>query len=665
MSYSSYFQDQGNLTMIDKASNDANPSLDETSSSYSKSDLAIFKASERSLMTRKTQRNTKVFRSAFQKFPATTPSIQKNTPIPSVQNNNNFTPSFQKSTPIPSVQNTSSFQNKSLTSNQKNTFQNNTSSFNNNQKNATTSSVQSNLPFQNNSSSENGMDKKQEHLKSENNSAVVSMQKRKGATYTFDGEWSDDDVWQPNSKKRYLESVVKNRDRGVLSEVNNNKETSSNHELSEEQQRIFDLVVLKRENIFFTGSAGTGKSFLLQRIISSLKARYGSESVAVTATTGIAAVNISGTTLHSFAGVGLGRGFASELVKQVQKSVAARTRWKSIDTLVIDEISMLDAQLFDKLEFIARTIRSNNRPFGGLQLVVTGDFFQLPPVSKDRSSKFCFDAERWKVCIKHTIQLTKIYRQKDSELIELLNEMRIGEMSDKSLVLLKQLENEPNYPDDGIRPTELYPINDMVNRANATELGKISHKLYTYTSVDWEPLRFGQLQTLCKSCLAPEKLELKRNAQVMLIKNLSKDLVNGSRGVVVGFYNQADGTSYYNGEDEAMADVKLLPIVRFTHLCEMVIQEAEWKLTSPGDVVLASRKQIPLVLSWAISIHKSQGQTLDRVKVDLSKVFEKGQAYVALSRATSANSLQVTGFRRDKVMYHERVKKFYQSLTTI
>ncbi|CAG8484400.1 7491_t:CDS:1 [Funneliformis mosseae] len=656
MSYSSYFQDQGNLTMIEKAQNDANPSLDETSSSYSKADLAKFKASEKTLMTRKTQRNTKAFRSAFQKYPATTPSIQKNTPIPSVQNNNNFLPSIQKSTPIPSIQNTSSFQNKSSTSNQKNSFQNKSSS-NNNQKNATTSSAQR-------ISSENGMDKKQEHLKSENNSAAVLMQKRKGDTYTFDGEWSDDDVWQPNSKKRYLETVVKNR--GVLSEVNNNnKETSSNHELSEEQQRIFDLVVLNRENIFFTGSAGTGKSFLLQRIISSLKARYGSESVAVTATTGIAAVNISGTTLHSFAGVGLGRGLAPELIKQVQKSVAARTRWKSIDTLVIDEISMLDAQLFDKLEFIARAIRNNNRPFGGLQLVVTGDFFQLPPVSKDRSSKFCFDADRWKVCIKHTIQLTKIYRQKDSELIELLNEMRIGEMSDKSLVLLKQLEIEPNYPDDGIRPTELYPINDMVNKANATELGKISHKLYTYASVDWEPLRFGQLQTLCKSCLAPEKLELKRNAQVMLIKNLSKELVNGSRGVVVGFYNQADGTSYYNGEDEGMADVKLLPIVRFTHLCEMVIQEAEWKLTSPGDVVLASRKQIPLVLSWAISIHKSQGQTLDRVKVDLSKVFEKGQAYVALSRATSAKSLQVTGFRREKVMYHERVKMFYQSLTTI
>ncbi|CAG8588040.1 6936_t:CDS:2 [Funneliformis caledonium] len=617
MSYSSYFQDQGNLTMIEKAQNDANPSLDETSSSYSKADLAKFKASEKTLMTRKTQRNTKAFRSAFQKYPATTPSIQKNTPIPSVQNNNNFLPSIQKSTPIPSIQNTSSFQNKSSTFNQKNSFQNKSSSSNNNQNNATTSSVQSTLSFQNNSSSENGMDKKQEHLKSENNSAAVLMQKRKGDTYTFDGEWSDDDVWQPNSKKRYLETVVKNR--SVLSEVNNNnKETSSNHELSEEQQRIFDLVVLNRENIFFTGSAGTGKSFLLQRIISSLKARYGSESVAVTATTGIAAVNISGTTLHSFAGVGLGRGLAPELIKQVQKSVAARTRWKSIDTLVIDEISMLDAQLFDKLEFIARAIRNNNRPFGGLQLVVTGDFFQLPPVSKDRSSKFCFDAERWKVCIKHTIQLTKIYRQKDSELIELLNEMRIGEMSDKSLVLLKQLEIEPNYPDDGIRPTELYPINDMVNKANATELGKISHKLYTYTSVDWEPLRFGQLQTLCKSCLAPEKLELKRNAQVMLIKNLSKELVNGSRGVVVGFYNQADGTSYYNGEDEGMADVKLLPIVRFTHLCEMVIQEAEWKLTSPGDVVLASPK-----------------------------------------------SLQVTGFRREKVMYHERVKMFYQSLTTI
>ncbi len=185
-------------------------------------------------------------------------------------------------------------------------------------------------------------------------------------------------------------------------------------------------------------------------------------------------------------------------------------------------------------------------------------------------------------------------------------------------------------------------------------------------AVDWEPLRGGQLNNLRKSCIAPDKLEIKRDAQVMLIKNISKDLVNGSRGVVVGFYNKDGGVTYHNGDDEKLVgEEHLLPVVRFTNSVEIVISEAEWKLTGPGDIILASRKQVPLVLSWAISIHKSQGQTLERVRVDLNKVFENGQAYVALSRATSAQSLQVIGFRKDKVMCHEKVKKFYQSLTIV
>ncbi|GBB85025.1 hypothetical protein RclHR1_01160019 [Rhizophagus clarus] len=645
--------------MITKTQNDTNSN--ENSSLYTEADIARFKSVEKSLLSKKnTHRNTKTFNSAFNYMSVP----QKNTRpyVQSILQNSSFSSARKNTTSIQqqsSVQSSAQLfaQSPAQSSAQSSTQSSAQLSTQPSQPLTQPSTQPSTKSFQ---IIEN-VEKKQESLKSQNRSIV--QQKRKGTGYVFD-EWSDEEDWQPESKKRYLKNVEKNR---VLNEVSN-KETgvSGNDELSEEQQRIFNLVVLDRDNIFFTGSAGTGKSFLLQRIITSLKARYGSETVAVTATTGIAAVNISGTTLHSFAGVGLGRGTAAELIKSVQKSVAARNRWKSIDTLIIDEISMLDADLFDKLENIARTVRNNNRPFGGIQLVVTGDFFQLPPVSKN--SKFCFEALKWKTCLKHTIQLTKIYRQKDSELIELLNEMRYGEVSDKSLKLLDRLANEPNYPNDGIRPTELYPINDMVNKANATELGKIPHKSYIYTSNDWEPLRGGQLHNLIKNCLAPERLELKRDSQVMLIKNLSRDLVNGSRGVVVGFHDKEDGSSYYNGDDEGLERLngkKLSPIVRFTNSLEMVMEEAEWTITSPGDVVLASRKQIPLVLAWAISIHKSQGQTLERVKVDLGRVFEKGQAYVALSRATSVRSLQVSGFRKDKVMCHEKVKRFYNSLTTI
>ncbi|CAJ0844532.1 9872_t:CDS:10 [Entrophospora sp. SA101] len=233
----------------------------------------------------------------------------------------------------------------------------------------------------------------------------------------------------------------------------------------------------------------------------------------------------------------------------------------------------------------------------------------------------------------------------------MLNEMRCGILSVKSLDLLNRLKQVPNYPEDGIIPTELYPRNDNVNASNEAKLKEIPFKSYVWEAEDWEPVG-GQLKTLIRNCLAPKQLFLKRNAQVMLIKNFSKDLVNGKRGIVVGFINTLTGDAYLNGEEENLKlnTKDMLPIVRFTDGIQQVIDFSEWKIEGSGDAVLASRKQIPLLLAWAISIHKSQGQTLDRVKVDLGRVFEKGQTYVALSRATSANSLQVSNFHQSKAM---------------
>ncbi|CAG8781719.1 26020_t:CDS:2, partial [Racocetra persica] len=393
----------------------------------------------------------------------------------------------------------------------------------------------------------------------------------------------------------------------------------------------------------------------------------GNDAVAVTATTGLAALNIGGTTLHYFAGIGLGQGTIQELVKKVRDNRSARQRWIDCKVLIIDEISMLDGELFDTLEAIARNIENNTRPFGGIQLIITGDFFQLPPISKDSRAiaKFSFEARTWKASVKHTIQLTRVFRQKDNELIELLNEMRTGKVSDRFSELIVRLENEPQYPDDGIKPTELYPRNDNVNSANLIQLDKIPHKSHSFFAVDWEPMRIGQLRMLVKSCLAPQELKLKRDAQVMLIKNLKDyNLVNGSRGVVIGYHSNSTAQDYFKGEEEGLEINDLLPIVRFTDSNQKIIVEPqEWTIPgNGGKTILASRKQIPLILAWAISIHKSQGQTLDRVKIDLGRVFEKGQAYVALSRATSTASLQVLNFRPSKVTAHEKVKAFYESL---
>lgn len=189
--------------------------------------------------------------------------------------------------------------------------------------------------------------------------------------------------------------------------------------LSQEQKRVLDLVVNQQKSVFFTGSAGTGKSVLMRAIIAELRKKYVREPdrVAVTASTGLAACNIGGVTLHSFGGIGLGKEDVPALVKKIKRNQKAKNRWLRTKILIIDEISMVDGDLFDKLEGIARSMRNNGRPFGGIQLVITGDFFQLPPVpdneNKSRGAKFAFDAGTWATAIHHTIGLTEVFRQKD------------------------------------------------------------------------------------------------------------------------------------------------------------------------------------------------------------------------------------------------------------
>ena len=245
--------------------------------------------------------------------------------------------------------------------------------------------------------------------------------------------------------------------------------------LSDEQRKVLDLVAESKKSVFFTGSAGTGKSVLLREIIRVLREKHKREPdrVAVTASTGLAACNVGGVTLHSFAGIGLGKEAAPELVKKIKRNSKAKIRWMRTKVLVIDEISMVDGDLFDKLESIARAIRNNGRPFGGIQLVITGDFFQLPPVPDyGRIAKFAFDAATWNTSIDHTIGLTQVFRQKDpgmprlSRILSLLadiyavfanmlNEMRLGRLSGKSIDTFKTLNRPLNFQDD-FQATELW-----------------------------------------------------------------------------------------------------------------------------------------------------------------------------------------------------------------
>ncbi|KAJ0108653.1 dna repair and recombination protein pif1 [Diaporthe amygdali] len=463
--------------------------------------------------------------------------------------------------------------------------------------------------------------------------------------------------------------------------------------LSSEQEHVKKLVCEKGQSVFFTGPAGTGKSVLMRAIIQDLKKKYAKdpERLAVTASTGLAACNIGGMTLHSFAGIGLGKDDAQTLVKKIRRNGKAKNRWMRTRVLIVDEISMVDGDLFDKLSQVGRIIRNNGRPWGGIQLVITGDFFQLPPVpdSHSRDTKFAFEAATWNTSIDHTIGLTEVFRQKDPVFAQMLNEMRLGHISEQTVETFKKM-SRPIHFNDGLEVTELFPTRQEVENSNQRRLRELPGEVHRYEALDAGDPNIRD--KLLGNMMAPKVLELKKGAQVMLIKNLDETLVNGSLGTVIGFSTESAfeisgglfDEEHENGDDvdpkvkkrlaafsrqlsdNAGPDKKKFPLVQF-HAVDgtariMLCCSEPWKVETPTGEVQASREQLPLILAWALSIHKAQGQTLARVKVDLGKVFEKGQAYVALSRAVTQEGLQVLRFDRRKVMAHPRVVSFYQKL---
>ncbi|WWC65256.1 uncharacterized protein I303_107873 [Kwoniella dejecticola CBS 10117] len=465
--------------------------------------------------------------------------------------------------------------------------------------------------------------------------------------------------------------------------------------LSAEQQMVMQLVVAEGKNIFFTGSAGTGKSVLLRELIANLRKKFSTapDAVAITASTGIAACNIGGVTLHSYGGVGLALEEPRVLVGKLRKNKKAAARWQRTKVLIIDEVSMVDGGMFDRFCKVAQMIRKIDKPWGGIQIVVTGDFFQLPPVTKGGSMpKFAFEADMWAETIHMSVNLSKVFRQKDPRFVDMLNEMRFGKMTKQSIDAFRSLAREIPYKDN-IEPTELFPRREDVDRSNSTRLNQLNTDGYSYTSSDGgmitDPV---QKEKLLANFMAPKFLELKVDAQVMLIKNMDETLVNGSMGRVIGFCHKPFYTTDTTGkwapdadledldeeerhkriklrdafqEKVASGTVKPSPVVRFNvpgGTRDLLVEAEPFKVELPNGEVQASRTQLPLILAWAMSIHKSQGQTLERVKVDLGKVFEKGQAYVALSRATSLEGLQVLGFNADKVMAHRKVAQWSSQL---
>lgn len=399
-------------------------------------------------------------------------------------------------------------------------------------------------------------------------------------------------------------------------------------------------------NIFITGPAGSGKTHLINQYISYL--RDHEVPVGITASTGIAATHMGGVTIHSWSGMGIKNNLSLQDLEGLAEKAYIANRIKETQVLIIDEVSMLHHFRLDTLNDILKHIRKNDKPFGGIQIVLCGDFFQLPPVSKygEPDTHFIYRSQAWKEGKFTICYLSENYRQKDDAHLSILNEIRSGEVSDEAREELKNRHNKRTLTT--LVPTRLYTHNIDVDKVNDTELSKVSgsEALYEMNSKGKKPL----VEALKKTCLAPEVLRLRKGAQVMCVKNnFDKGYVNGTLGTVVscGF-----------GLDPI---IQTIPTPEWPQGRRVTIELASWKIEDDGRV-LAEISQYPLRLAWAITVHKSQGMSLDAIEVDLSKSFEPGMGYVALSRVRTLNGLTILGINEAALQVHPEVLEYDRHL---
>jgi len=441
-------------------------------------------------------------------------------------------------------------------------------------------------------------------------------------------------------------------------------------ELSNEQNEAYNKYI-EGKNVFITGPGGSGKSELIRKIYKDAKEK--GKNISVCALTGCAAVLLQckAKTIHSWAGIGLGAGTIEGNVKKVTDKDFKMRNWKEADILILDEVSMLSLKLFETLDAIGKKVRKQpHKPFGGLQVIFSGDFYQLPPVgNKDEleTMQFCFESDKWLETFEreNQIQLIKIFRQADPVYAEILNQIREGRLkrsnNDKLLTYVNRQQDEKSI----IRPTKLFPTKSKVEAINNNEMTILDaeEKIYKVKNMLELPMtknekarryRFNEkdiqseLAYLQGNLLCDTEIHLKIGAQVMCIVNIDLELTsgemlcNGSQGIVTAFSEN----NY--------------PIVKFQCGIEKIMERHIWQSeTIPGIGVA----QVPLILAWALTIHKAQGATLEIAEIDVgSGVFECGQTYVALSRIKSLNGLYLTSFDASKIKIHKKVREFYEKI---
>jgi len=398
------------------------------------------------------------------------------------------------------------------------------------------------------------------------------------------------------------------------------------------------LEILKMgHNVFLTGAAGSGKTYILNQYVTWLKDN--GVSVGVTASTGIAATHMQGMTIHSWAGIGIKDDISFNDLKKMAEKSYLKKRFKYARVLIIDEVSMLHHFRLDMVDNVCRAMKEDDRPFGGLQVVLCGDFFQLPPISHGpEKASFVYHSEVWNNMDLKVCYLDEQYRQQDAELLNILNDIRSNKVTDATLNPLRQRYKKEVVGQ--VEPTKIFTHNIDVDRINEEALEKIDEDEQAYEMIITGKQKLGEV--LVKSCLAPEILRLKKNATVMFVKNNhDKGYVNGTLGMVVRF-------------DEFGS-----PVVKTRDGVEITATPESWVIEEDGKV-LAEISQVPLRLAWAITVHKSQGMSLDAAEMDLSKSFEPGMGYVALSRVRTLDGLKMLGWGEKAGKVNEEVLEFDQ-----
>jgi ATP-dependent DNA helicase PIF1 len=438
-------------------------------------------------------------------------------------------------------------------------------------------------------------------------------------------------------------------------------------EFSPEQQCAFNKYI-NGDNLFLTGPGGTGKTALIRHIYKDAMDKC--VNIQVCAMTGCASILLQcqAKTVHSWAGIGLGNGTIEQVVERICKNRYAIANWKSTNILIIDEVSMMSKKLFEMLDAIARKIRRTNKPFGGMQIIFSGDFYQLPPVGdklEEDTVRFCFESEIWfnAFSLDDHIVLQTIFRQSDPLYQQILNQIREGRLKKSSNDILIDLTTKQLDPNIQIKPTKLFPTRSQVDYINNHEMNKLSGQEYHYTVKYHSDLEITNTERVKRLQFTSKDIETELNylksnlrcdnivkikvgAQVMCVVNIKLDngdlLCNGAQGIVVDINPQG------------------LPIVTFNNGYTRVMSYHVWPSENiPGIGV----SQVPLMLAWALTIHKSQGATLDIAEIDVgSGIFECGQSYVALSRVKSLEGLYLCSFDAKRIRVSRKVQEFYDMI---